>query len=110
MRVKVMVVGITPETWFRGTKDERQVNLLNCLDVERHVGQAVKDTFDYNPTEEERKQIDLDKLLMQPILIGVSGFKISNARLKVNGAIDVGSVPSAAIIKPEAKTLPGKTP
>jgi ABC-type Fe3+-hydroxamate transport system substrate-binding protein len=32
MKIKVYVAGVTKEVWFRGSRDERQVTVLNCLE------------------------------------------------------------------------------
>lgn len=98
MRIKVLVAGLNSETWFKGQRDERNVSILNCLDADKHVEQALKETFDYAPNEEELKAIDFEKLRLREIVLGVSGYKVTNARLKLRGAIDRSSVPKEALI------------
>ncbi|MBI4663225.1 MAG: hypothetical protein HY735_30835 [Verrucomicrobia bacterium] len=50
MKVKIYVAGVFRDVWFRGSRDERQVTLLNCLDRTAHEGLKLKQTFDYlNP-------------------------------------------------------------
>ncbi|MGA2661660.1 MAG: hypothetical protein ABSH34_29610 [Verrucomicrobiota bacterium] len=67
MKVEVYVAGVSHEVWFRGSRDERQVTLLNCLDRCAHDGLKLKQTFDYTPTkdeeEEEEESIELEKLV-----------------------------------------------
>ena len=53
MRVEVYVAGVAREVWFRGSRDERQVTVLNCLDRQAHKGLKLKQTFDYTPTPDE---------------------------------------------------------
>lgn len=96
MKLEVLVVGIVEETWFKGTRDERAVKMLNCLDRVSCAGQKIKATFDYTPSPEELEYINLSALEMQPLTIGPSDFTVTNGRLKVRGKIDLDSVPAAA--------------
>ncbi|MBI4658531.1 MAG: hypothetical protein HY735_06730 [Verrucomicrobia bacterium] len=50
MKMEIHVAGVFRDVWFRGSRDERQVTLLNCLDRGAHEGLKLKQTFDYlNP-------------------------------------------------------------
>ena len=62
MKVEVYVAGVSHDVWFRGSRDERQVVLLNCLDRTAHDGIKLKQTFDYTPSKDEEEAIDLEKL------------------------------------------------
>lgn len=97
MEVKVLVVGIIDETWFKGTKEERAVKILNCLDRVSSAGQKLKNTFDYTPAPEELEKFSVAFLDGQPITIGVSDWTISNGRLKARGRIVADSVPVEAV-------------
>jgi hypothetical protein len=57
MRVEVYGAGISREVWFRGSRDERQVTVLNCLDRQAHEGLKRKQTFDHTPTPEEDRRL-----------------------------------------------------
>ena len=114
MRVEVYVAGVSKDTWFRGTRDERQVSVLNCLDRQAHEGRKFKQTFDYTPTPEEVEQIDIEKLDGAHLVLGVEDIKPTNGgRLKFRGSIDRSSLPKGALrdntagAKPAANTNAG---
>ena len=111
MKVEVYVAGVSHEVWFRGSRDERQVTLLNCLDRMAHEGLKLKQTFDYTPTEEERETIELEKLEGALLVLGVEEIKAANGgRLKFKGKIDRGSVPKQALRSNGAGSATAKTP
>lgn len=93
MQIKALVVGISDEVWFKGTRDERKVQQLNCLDRVSCAGQKLKNTFDYTPSAEELLTINVPALDGQLITIGVSDIQVSNARMKVRGRIDLETLP-----------------
>ena len=98
MKVEVYVAGVSREVWFRDTRDERQVMLLNCLDRQAHDGMKLKQTFDYTPTKEESDAIELDKLDGATLVLAVEEIKPANGgRLKFKGKIDRNSVPKTAL-------------
>jgi hypothetical protein len=98
MKVEVYVAGVSREVWFRDTRDERQVMLLNCLDRQAHDGMKLKQTFDYTPTKEEGEAIDLEKLDGATLVLAVEEIKPANGgRLKFKGKIDRNSVPKTAL-------------
>lgn len=98
MRIEVYVAGVSHDVWFRGTRDERQVVMLNCLDRIAHDGMKLKQTFDYTPTKEEAETIDLEKLDSTSLVLAVEEIKPSNGgRLKFKGKIDRASVPKSAL-------------
>jgi hypothetical protein len=110
MKVEVYVAGVSHEVWFRGSRDERQVTLLNCLDRCAHDGLKLKQTFDYTPTKEEEDSIELEKLDGLSLVLGVEEIKASNGgRLKFNGKIDRASVPKQALRNNGAASAPAKT-
>ena len=111
MRVEVYVAGVSKDTWFRGTRDERQVSVLNCLDRQAHEGMKFKQTFDYTPTPEEVEQIDIDRLDGATVVLAVEDIKPTNGgRLKFRGKIDRSSLPKGTLrdntagAKPPANT------
>jgi hypothetical protein len=111
MKAEVYVAGVGHEIWFRGSRDERQVTVLNCLDRHAHDGMKLKQTFDYIPTKEEEEAIDLDKLDGATLVIGVEEIKAANGgRLKFKGKIDRGSVPKQALRSNGAASATAKTP
>jgi hypothetical protein len=98
MKVEVYVAGLSREVWFRGTRDERQVVLLNCLDRTAHDGMKLKQTFDYGPTADEVEAIELDKLDGSTLVLAVEEIKpVNGGRLKFKGKIDRNSVPKTAL-------------
>lgn len=110
MRVEVYVAGVAREVWFRGSRDERQVTVLNCLDRQAHEGLKLKQTFDYTPTPEEAEAIDLDKLDGANLVLGVDDIKAANGgRLKYKGKIDRNSVPKQALRNNGAAGTAAKT-
>jgi hypothetical protein len=110
MKVEVYVAGVSHEVWFRGSRDERQVTLLNCLDRTAHDGLKLKQTFDYTPTKEEEEAIELEKLDGLSLVLGVEEIKAANGgRLKFRGKIDRGSVPKQALRSNGAAGATAKT-
>jgi hypothetical protein len=98
MKVEVYVAGVSQECWFRGTRDERQVTMLNCLDRHAHDGMKLKQTFDYTPTKDESEAFDLEKLDGATLVLAVEEIKPANGgRLKFKGKIDRNSVPKTAL-------------
>jgi hypothetical protein len=101
MKIDVYVAGVSKETWFRGSRDERQVMLLNCLDRSAHDGMKLKQTFDYTPTAEEGEAFDVEKLDGATLVLAVEEIKPANGgRLKFKGKIDRNSVPKTALRNP----------
>jgi hypothetical protein len=110
MKVEAYVAGVFHEVWFRGSRDERQVTLLNCLDQVAHNGLKLKQTFDYTPTKDEDEAIELEKLDGLSIVLAVEEIKAANGgRLKFKGKIDRGSVPKQALRNNGAGSAPAKT-
>jgi hypothetical protein len=98
MRVEIYVAGVSKETWFRDTKDQRQVSVLNCLDRQAHDGLKIKQTFDYTPSVDEVEAIDIDKLDGATLVLGIEEIKPTNGgRLKFRGKIDRSSLPKGAL-------------
>lgn len=109
MKLNVLVVGLNHEVWFRDTRDERQVVTLNCLDRDAHLSEKLKQTFDYNPTQEEASEIDLEKLDGEKLVLAVREIKAANGgRLSMRGKIDRASVPAAAIKNGNGSPVPVK--
>jgi hypothetical protein len=96
MQAKVLVVGVIPETWFKGSKDERAAVVLNCSDRVSCAGQRMKNTFDYTLAPEELEKINPDALDGQTIVIGVREWAVGGGRIKAKGSIDLDSVPPEA--------------
>lgn len=107
-KVKFLCVGILDEVWYKGEKNEKRVKSLNLLDSEPFQGHQMKATMGYTPSAEETKEIDLDKLLMQPIVLGVSDPFTVNNRVNWRGAIDRSSLPKGALIQKAENTQSGQ--
>ena len=98
MKMEILVAGVAREVWFRDSRDERQVTVLNCLDRQVHDGLKLKQTFDYTPTKDEEEALDLDKLDGASLVLAVNEIKAANGgRLKFRGKIDRASVPKGAV-------------
>jgi hypothetical protein len=98
MKIEVYVAGVSHDVWFRGSRDERQVTMLNCLDRSAHDGLKLKQTFDYVPTPDEEEAIELEKLDGLSLVLAVEEIKAANGgRLKFKGKIDRNSVPKSAL-------------
>jgi len=111
MMIEVYVGGVSHEVWFRDTRDQRQVVVLNCLDRRAHDGLKLKQTFDYTPTKEEAEAIELEKLDGASLVLAVEEIKAANGgRLKFRGKIDRASVPKQALRNNGAGSSPAKTP
>jgi len=111
MKVEIYVAGVAHDVWFRGSRDERQVTMLNCLDRTAHDGLKLKQTFDYVPTKEEEDAIELEKLDGACLVLGVEEIKAANGgRLKFKGKIDRSSVPKQALRNNGAASAAAKTP
>ena len=111
MKIDIYVAGVAHDVWFRGSRDERQVTMLNCLDRLAHDGLKLKQTFDYVPTkEEEEEAIELEKLDGASLILAVDEIKAANGgRLKFKGKIDRASVPKQALRNNGAGSAPAKT-
>jgi hypothetical protein len=110
MKVEIYVAGVSHEVWFRESRDERQVTLLNCLDRLAHDGLKLKQTFDYVPTKDEAESIELEKLDGSSLVLGVEEIKAANGgRLKFKGRIDRASVPKQALRNNGSGSAPAKT-
>jgi len=104
----VYVAGVATENWFQGTKDERAVPMLNCLDADGHLGLKLKQTFDYMPSKDECAEINLGPLDGAVIVLSVAEFKPgSGGRLRATGQIDRSTLPKAAL---ETKPAGGSPP
>lgn len=97
MKGEFLCVGVIPETWFKGEKEERDVKILNLLDKTMHNNQLIRQTIDYVPAEEELETIDVEKLDGAKITIGVSDIMFKNSRLKLRGRLDVTTLPPGAL-------------
>jgi len=98
MKAKCLVASVNNETWFAGQKDERQVVTLNLLDADAHLGKKIKQTFDYTPSQDEAKELDLPALDMQMIVIAVSEISAgAGGRLKIRGEIDRSALPKQSL-------------
>ena len=110
MKVDIYVAGVAHDVWFRGSRDERQVTMLNCLDRLAHDGLKLKQTFDYVPTKDEEEAIELEKLDGASLTLAVDEIKAANGgRLKFKGKIDRASVPKQALRNNGAGSAPAKT-
>ncbi len=109
MKIEVYVAGVSNEVWFRDTRDERQVTILNCLDRHAHEGMKLKQAFDYTPTKDEAEAIELDKLDGCSLVLAVEEIKAANGgRLKFKGKIDRASLPKNALRNTGTASAPGK--
>ena len=98
MKIEVYVAGVANEVWFRDTRDEKQVTVLNCLDRQAHEGLKLKQTFDYTPSKDEQEALELEKLDGATLVLAVDDIKAANGgRLKFKGKIDRASVPKQAL-------------
>ena len=110
MKMEIYIAGVFRDVWFRGSRDERQVTMLNCLDRTAHEGLKLKQTFDYVPSKEEEEAIDFDKLDGCSLVLGVDEIKAANGgRLKFKGKIDRASVPKHALRNNAASNATVKT-
>jgi hypothetical protein len=110
VKIEVYVAGVANDVWFRGTRDERQVTMLNCLDRQAHDGLKLKQTFDYTPTKEESEAFELEKLDGATLVLAVDEIKAANGgRLKFRGKIDRANVPKSALRNNGAASAAAKT-
>lgn len=93
MKINAMIVQDRPEKWFQGTKDERDVRILTCMDSETHLGQSVPSSFDYRPTQDEQKLYPAASLIGKVIVLSVRSITpAKGGRLVMQGLIDPASV------------------
>lgn len=94
MKIKALVVAVSDETWFKGTRDERAVCIPNLLDAEAHDGILMKNTFDYSPGQEDAG-IEWHALVGKPIVFACREIKQGQGgRLKMSGKVDRSSLPT----------------
>jgi len=90
MQVNCTVVDDVPETWFKGTRDEKAVRILTCLDV--GPGARLKNTFDYRLTEEDAKKFPLGSLGGKSVIVQCRTIKpASGGRIVMGGELQVGA-------------------
>jgi len=105
MKAKVYVAGIESQTWFQGSRDERDVPMLNCLDSDAHLGMKLKQTFDYMLSRDEATELKLDPIEGAIIVLSITEFKPgAGGRLRASGQIDRSTLPKGAL---EAKNGAG---
>jgi hypothetical protein len=93
MIINAMVVQDRPEKWFQGTRDERDVRILTCMDPDTHLGQSVANSFDYRPTPEEQKHYPAGMLIGRIVKLSIRSIVPSKGgRLVMSGLIDAASV------------------
>jgi hypothetical protein len=110
MKMEIYVAGVTREVWFRGSRDERQVTLVNCLDRTAHEGLKLRQTFDYVPSKEEEEAIDFEKVDGCGLVLAVDEIKAGNGgRFKFRDKIDRTSVPAHALREPGAGNVGAKS-
>lgn len=96
MRLKVTVVDDAPETWFKGTRDQRDVRTLLLLDAEPFLNTRFKNTLEYTLLEEDAEKIPPGTLVGQVVNLAVRELKPgTGGRLKVSGALDLSVLPKA---------------
>lgn len=99
MRIDCLVVQVRSETWFAGKKDEREVEILTCLDSDPI--EPMPQTFDYRPSADEVKEYPPKSLLMKPLSLAVRDQRPSKGgRLVMIGRI----VSNGGAAKPPARS------
>jgi hypothetical protein len=110
MKIEGLIVDLTEEVWFKGTKDERKVKGLVLLDRVSCAGQKMKNTFDYTPSLEELAQLNISALDGQHVVIGVNDVAVNNGRMRVRGKLDMEALPAAVKLNGAANPNGVSTP
>jgi len=76
MLINATVVNVAQETWFQGTKDERQVDMLNLIDRDFESGQTMQRAFVLH-LPKEMGTTHAKSLLGKDVKIGVRDWKIN---------------------------------
>jgi len=86
MIITATVVQDSPETWFKGTKDEKAVRIFTMLDGD--TVEPMPNTFDYRPSREELAAHPLGSLIGKSLAIGVRNIvPAKGGRLVFTGSI-----------------------
>lgn len=108
MKIIALCVGVVHETWFRDTRDERQVSLLSLVDADSFLDKKLGQMLTYAPSPDEQKELLLDKLDMVKLSIAVSEIRPSQGgKLGIRGMIDRSTVPAAAVVAKAATPAKG---
>jgi len=111
MRITGTVLSVEKETWFKGSKDQRDVKMLNLLDRSKHHTDGeprMKNTYDFT-VDREDSDIDLDKLVGVEVGLMCSKATVSDgSRLRLTGRILREKLPAGAVGSPPAVTTTGK--
>jgi len=103
MRISVLVVDETTETWpAKNGKPAGEAKQLTCLDMDPHPGERFSSTFDYRLNESEVQFFGSmrDKKIEIAITAFENGF---GGRLKCRGHLVVSSLEKA--VMPESATV-----
>jgi len=110
MKAKTLIIGVGTDTWFKGKPEEKKVPCLNCVDAENHLDQICKESFDYLPSDEEVKELDLGALMGASVILAVRQIKPGNGgRLRFVGQIDRSTLPKSSV-RNGAAQAPTTTP
>lgn len=97
MRIEAMIIGVSKDTWFRGSRDEREVTVLNCVEHKSVMGKKLRETFEYTLGKEELALADWGALEFTPVVLVVEHIRVGTAgRIRFAGVIDQSSLPKKA--------------
>jgi hypothetical protein len=100
MRITGTVLAVENETWFKGTKDERAVPQLNCLDLIRNGEPHMKNTFDFTIAREDA-DIAVESLIGCEVTFLTNKASVSSGgRLSFSGRILRDKLPKGALSAP----------
>lgn len=93
MIINATCVQDRPETWFKGTKDERAVRIFTMLDSD--TVEPMPNTFDYRPNGDELASIPMGSLIGKPLGLAIRAITpAKGGRLVFSGRIQSGLAPA----------------
>lgn len=97
MNAKFMITNIGTETWFRGTRDEREVPTFTVIDRDRSWNeQVLKQSLNLRIRQEDLEKLHPIQLLDQTVIVSIEKITSSKDLLIISGALDFRSVPESA--------------
>jgi len=97
MQIQMAVVQLSEQTWFKGEKNERVVQVLVLMDADKDKTSVMPSTVDYVMTLDEEKDINPEALIGTRVTIGCNGIKLSNNRHRFMGKLDRSTLAKGAL-------------
>lgn len=100
MQVNAIIIGVSQDTWFRGSRDERQVTVLVCAEKDKVMGRKLRTTFEYTLGKDEVELANWSSMEFHPITLVVDTVKVgTGGQIRFGGIIDQSTLPKREVGK-----------